>query len=126
MLPDKMKARMILRKAFYDDSKIPEEVIDVYSGYLGHKGSHHALIMTSEQIIPKDIDSLTQRYKDINIPVLVIWGRMDEIISLSIGERLAKELPKANLQVIENCGHVPQEECPEKVIALLDCFLSQQ
>jgi pimeloyl-ACP methyl ester carboxylesterase len=124
LVPNRTNAKMILDKAFWDDSKITEEMVSVYANYIGLSGSHHALIMTAEEIVPNDIASIMQKYKQITVPVLIIWGERDEIIPLSIGQRLAKDIPGARLQIINNCGHAPQEECPEETIYLIKNFLA--
>lgn len=124
LVPDKINAKMILDKAFWDDSKVTEEMVSVYANYIGLSGSHHALIMTAKNIVPNDIASIMQKYKNINVPVLIIWGERDEIIPLSIGQRLEKDIPGARLRIISNCGHAPQEECPEETIHLIDNFLA--
>jgi pimeloyl-ACP methyl ester carboxylesterase len=40
------------------------------------------------------------------------------------GKRLVAELPNATLQVIERCGHVPQEEQPAETNRLIHEFLA--
>lgn len=124
LLPNRTKAKMVLKKAFFDHSKITDEKIDIYASYMGLEGSDHALIMTSRQIIPDDIASIVAQYKRVNIPVLIIWGRMDQIIPLEIGERLAREIPSARLRVIDHCGHVPQEERSDMVVSIFEEFLT--
>jgi pimeloyl-ACP methyl ester carboxylesterase len=38
-------------------------------------------------------------------------------------KRLARELPNARFVCLEACGHAPQEDAPERVLALLRDFL---
>ncbi len=123
VLPDKVNANMLLKKAFYDDSKITKEMINIYASYLGLAGAYHALIKTSELILPKNIDDIVYQYKQINIPTLVIWGDKDEIVPLEVGQRLSRDISTANLHIIKDCGHVPQEECPVETIRLFEGFL---
>ena len=123
LLPNKMMTRLILKTAFFDDSKITEEMVKIYGSYVGLKGSPHALSTTAQQIIPEDMNRIIDKYKSIKAPVLVIWGGNDTIIPLSIGEKLAGEIANAQFKVIERCGHVPQEECPEQTLRSIDAFL---
>jgi pimeloyl-ACP methyl ester carboxylesterase len=60
---------------------------------------------------------------NIHIPVLVITGKNDRIVPAEQSIRLAKELPGAQIVVIPQCGHVPQEECPQAVLEAIDKFL---
>jgi len=50
---------------------------------------------------------------------LIIWGDEDRVIPVANGRRLERDLPNAHLFVIERCGHLPQEERPDEVIALM-------
>lgn len=63
-----------------------------------------------------DIPTITQ-------PTLVISGDSDAIVPVADSERLAGELPNAELVILPNCGHVPQEECPAAFEAAIDTWL---
>jgi pimeloyl-ACP methyl ester carboxylesterase len=76
-----------------------------------------------EQLIPEGVDELAARYRTLKMPALLIWCRQDKIVPLSYGVRLSAELPNARLEVIDNCGHIPQEEQPEATARILDSFL---
>ncbi|MEQ1857848.1 MAG: alpha/beta fold hydrolase, partial [Longimicrobiales bacterium] len=59
----------------------------------------------------------------LDMPALLIWGRSDRVVPLSVGERLARELPKAQLHVLDRCGHLPAEEVPHESFAVVERFL---
>jgi pimeloyl-ACP methyl ester carboxylesterase len=72
-------------------------------------------------------DMLDNRLRMINRPTLVIWGREDKLVPLSFGERFHEEIANSQLRIIENCGHIPQLECPaEFVTAVLEFFNSKR
>ncbi len=56
-------------------------------------------------------------------PALVIWGRDDTRAPMEHGRRLARELQRARLEVVES-GHSPAEECPSDFVRLVIEFLS--
>jgi pimeloyl-ACP methyl ester carboxylesterase len=62
-------------------------------------------------------DVLDDRLHAINRPTLIIWGREDKLIPLSFGERFHQEIANSRLQIIGNCGHIPQLECPTEFSA---------
>jgi pimeloyl-ACP methyl ester carboxylesterase len=66
---------------------------------------------------------LEDRLDQITIPTLVISGDDDQIVPLESSIRLANDIPGAILQVIPNCGHLPQEECPSEFIQIIEEFL---
>jgi pimeloyl-ACP methyl ester carboxylesterase len=67
---------------------------------------------------------LEDRLDEIQVPTLVISGAEDEIVPLENSLRLTDDIPGAALSVIENCGHLPQEECPQAFMQAIDSFLS--
>jgi pimeloyl-ACP methyl ester carboxylesterase len=123
LTPAKFMARSILKLAYYDKDKITAEQIAAYAAPIASPGGKHALIETGKQIIPPNIDQLTARYKDINLPTLIIWGKQDKIISPQAGDLLAQAIGSSTLKSIDKCGHVPQEEKPEDTIPLVLNFL---
>ena len=122
---DNFKSRMILRKAFFDRSKITEEMVTTYGANLSLPGASQALIKTAKQMLPSNLEEISERYKSIDIPVLLIWGENDEIVPLEVGRKLAGNIPHSKLVVVPNCGHVPQEECPNQAIEAMESFLKR-
>ena len=47
-------------------------------------------------------------------PMLLLWGREDRFVPLPIGERVQNEHPWIELKVLENSGHCPHDETPER------------
>jgi pimeloyl-ACP methyl ester carboxylesterase len=60
--------------------------------------------------------SLSQRLKDVACPALVVWGRQDEILSTDYAQRFLDVLPDARLVWVEECGHVPALEQPQRLL----------
>lgn len=60
-----------------------------------------------------------QRLGRLTATTQLIWGEYDNIQPLPFGQAMATLLPDAQLRVIEGSGHLPQQERPKEVIALL-------
>jgi pimeloyl-ACP methyl ester carboxylesterase len=58
-------------------------------------------------------------------PTVVVWGRDDRIVPLECGERFAKALPRARLEVVEGAGHFVEMEKPDELAQLVTDFVSQ-
>ena len=52
-------------------------------------------------------------------PLLLLWGRQDRFVPLSIGTSTAARHPWLRLEVLENCGHCPHDERPEEMLEIL-------
>ncbi|MGB5164248.1 MAG: alpha/beta hydrolase [Woeseiaceae bacterium] len=66
-----------------------------------------------EQII-KEIESTTvnARLTEISVPVLVIWGRHDQVIDVSCVAVLDAAVPNVHSVILEHVGHIPMLEDP--------------
>jgi pimeloyl-ACP methyl ester carboxylesterase len=58
------------------------------------------------------------------MPALVLGGRQDRIFPPDSLISLAAALPDAQVQLIDNCGHVPMVERPAESEAALKAFLA--
>jgi pimeloyl-ACP methyl ester carboxylesterase len=70
-------------------------------------------------------DVLENRLQAINRPTLVLWGRDDKLIPLNFGERFHREIANSRLLIIDNCGHMPQVECPNEFTSAVLQFFSE-
>jgi len=64
------------------------------------------------------------RLEEIEIPVMIVWGFEDWVISAAAALSYHRRIPHSRLEIFEHTGHVPQLERPERFNALLDEFLS--
>lgn len=70
--------------------------------------------------------ALDNTLRQIRCPVLVLHGEHDEFGSLAHPQRFAS-LPHGptEFHLLDNCGHVPHREQPERVLSLLSDFIQQ-
>jgi pimeloyl-ACP methyl ester carboxylesterase len=61
-------------------------------------------------------DLLDFRLYEMKPPMLIVWGARDELIPLSVGERIHESVPQSVLDVVEGCGHLAPAECARPVI----------
>jgi pimeloyl-ACP methyl ester carboxylesterase len=124
LLPARRSVRFVLNLSCFDQGKITEDQVAAYAGPLGDPGARNALLQTVRQCIPPDADELVTKFKNISVPTLILWGRHDKVIPLKVGQLLNQALPNSVLEVVEECGHIPQEEQPQKTIAIISEFLA--
>jgi pimeloyl-ACP methyl ester carboxylesterase len=121
ILGPRLVVTQVLRTIVYQPGAVSSDQIEGYTAGLSGPAAHRVLIDTALQLLPEDLDALTARYREIDVPTLLIWGRQDRVVPLQVGLRLARELPRARLAILERCGHLPAEERPaESAGALLD------
>jgi pimeloyl-ACP methyl ester carboxylesterase len=122
-VPARVQVRRILEAAYHDPRRIPPEAVTAYTRALHRPGTYGGIVRTARHFTPSALDGLLPRYATLRVPTLLLWGRHDRIVPLTMGERLTRALPDAELAVIEHAGHLPQEETPEQVVEVLGGFL---
>jgi len=123
LAPSMLAALMTLRMCYYDRKRITREHVHAYAVPLANRGGRHALLHTVRQCIPSNADELIAQVATIEVPTLILWGREDKVILLKVGQLLHQLIPNSTLEVIEHCGHIPQEEKPDETISRISGFL---
>jgi pimeloyl-ACP methyl ester carboxylesterase len=59
----------------------------------------------------------------ITVPTLVLWGDADKVIPPAYGPAFRALIPGASLQVVAECGHLPQIEKPDAFVAAVTRFI---
>lgn len=62
-----------------------------------------------------DEDFLDDKLGKLTLPVSIIWGASDRIIPPGQGIRLRDRIKGSTLDILPDCGHLPQKECPAAV-----------
>lgn len=130
--PNKRGLKHALKRSAYKKQVISNEL--VHSLYTAFKkpGRGQFYLHTCRNAISfygfkyKIIRMIQKECIHIKIPVQLIWGKEDKIISVSHAYRAKKLLPQAQLEIFEQCGHLPQMEEPEKFNYLVFNFLESK
>ncbi|HYY48129.1 MAG TPA: alpha/beta hydrolase [Thermoplasmata archaeon] len=67
---------------------------------------------------------LRPRLRDIRVPVLVLHGRQDRVVSVQRGEELHRGIAGSHLEVLESCGHWPFVERRQEFVEAVRTFLA--
>ena len=110
----------ILKLAWSDPAKITDTDIENYQKPLSVDRWDEGLWEFTKVNGENNLDG---RLTELNIPVLIISGSEDKIIPADQSIQLASDIPGSKLVLIPNCGHVPQEECPDAFLAAVRSFL---
>lgn len=109
-----------LEKSFYDDSKITDERVSAYYQPLRTLGGQLSATRARAQF---ELFPVEDKIPLIKAPTLIIWGAEDELIPLEAGRKLNELITGSKLVVFDKCGHVPQEEMPERVLNEITGFV---
>jgi pimeloyl-ACP methyl ester carboxylesterase len=95
--------------------RVPDWVLDDVIR-LARTGPLARFAATRDTMEPFTLDG---RLGELRVPVEIVWGASDRVMPLEYAERMRVELPDARVIPIERCGHAPQVECPDKLLAAL-------
>ena len=112
-----------LNQAFHDETLVTPERVRAY--YLPSKTPNG---INAPRKVLRDFNSVlftyaARRFKRVRCPTLVIWGENDAWIPVENARRFGRDIPNAEVVIIKDCGHAPQEEKPGEVIPALLEFL---
>jgi pimeloyl-ACP methyl ester carboxylesterase len=111
-----------IRTAWDDPDKITLELISGYKKPLQVENWDRALW---ELVLASHPLGLEDRLQEVSVPVLVIAGENDRFVPARSSERLAAEVPGAELIVLSGCGHVPHEQCAGSFLEAVTEFLAR-
>ena len=111
-----------LEKSYYDNSKITADRVATYYRPLKTRGGQLGALRARTQA---DLFPIEQDLGKINAPALIIWGAEDALIPLEAGRKINSLVKGSKLVIIEKCGHVPQEEMPERTVDEIEKFIAE-
>ena len=82
-----------------------------------------ALGCTGKFIWPIPEKGLHKRLHRVEAPTLVVWGENDALIPSVHAHDFGRQIAGSRVEIISQCGHIPQAEQPEKTWALVSSFL---
>ena len=88
-----------------------------------YRGFKRGLLSTLHNKAINGFPTVYRQLGKLDIPVLLIWGRNDQILPLEQSRDILSAIPHAEFHVIEGCGHIPHYEKPEEVNPIVQQFL---
>jgi pimeloyl-ACP methyl ester carboxylesterase len=117
--------RLCLNEIVYDQELVSDEQVDAYCLPYRLPGGITASILTLQKFDNQRLIEMGSRYTTLHYPLLVIWGDHDWLVPVSHYEKFLRDFPHAKRLLITNCGHIPQEEAPQQVLAAILEFLQR-
>jgi 2-hydroxymuconate-semialdehyde hydrolase len=81
-----------------------------------------AYLRAARALRTEELASRMTAVERLKTPTLIIWGAEDQFQPLRYGERLAKAMPNARLEVVERAGHFLPEDAPETLAQMIATF----
>lgn len=111
-----------LRNVYGDPDKVDDELVERYYQLTLREGNRQAL---RQRFAQAPSGELHERIGELQLPTLIIWGGRDRLIPPDNAERFAADIAGSQLVLFDDLGHVPQEEDPQRTVAVLLAFLAR-
>ena len=116
----KWALRPNIAAAYADPGGLSDAVVERYHALLLAPGNRQAMLDRMRQTVLVPPEPFLQ---GIDAPVLLLWGERDAMIPVANAQDYLANLPDAQLVVLPDLGHVPQEEAPAVSLAPVLEFL---
>jgi pimeloyl-ACP methyl ester carboxylesterase len=119
----RLLVELALRQVFRDPSLVTRERVAEYLAGVRQPGAFAALRSLGDSLGDRS-GIVKEALPRVRAPTLVVWGRADAWIPLEQAGRFTSAITGSRLAIIEDSGHVPQEEQPRELLRLLREFLA--
>ncbi len=109
------------QETFFNPDTASQELIDEIFATVNDRGKALRIVMTSKSAVR---NNLSDRLHEIKCPTLLIWGRNDSVTPPFVGEKFHELINGSRLVWVEECGHAPMMEHPDRFNEILDTFLT--
>lgn len=111
-----------LEWAMEDPPYLPEFFVDI----MGQEKASNAVVAQTifEQLGSDPGMNLegTGKLASVTTPALIVWGQKDRLLGIDNVAVFLEELPNARSAILDDIGHVPMAEAPEKTADLFRTF----
>ena len=118
-----LKGFLALR-LFADPSRLGSEIRHLVDMH-GTRQDLGRLLAAGNACIDSYTGRLLERSKALEIPLWMLWGRRDGLVPSVHARAFARAHPDAKVHVLDDCGHYPHIELPQRFNALLRSWLDE-
>jgi pimeloyl-ACP methyl ester carboxylesterase len=111
-----------VKSDFYDPAHI-KDFLNKYMIQMKYKGFMRSILSTVRNGMLGDFSSTYRRIGELNIPVLLFWGRNDKTVPFAHSDDIRAAIPQVEFHAFEDCGHIPHYEKPDGFNPILLEFL---
>ena len=110
-------AEVYKRIAFHRPGDVDGKAIASFTSHFADPRTVARYLSTGKTLFPELKSPF--RLERISCPVLVVWGEQDRMVLARGAQRVVEALPDTRVELLADCGHCPQVECPERFVELL-------
>ena len=109
-------------EVFYNPATATKELVDEIYNVVNNRVKAIKTVNIARSAIR---NNLINELKKITIPVLLIWGKQDNITPPEVAEDFYRNILNSELHWIDKCGHAPMMEKPKEFNILILSWLKK-
>jgi pimeloyl-ACP methyl ester carboxylesterase len=119
------QVRETFARCCFDPSRVPDEFVAAVAELVEHRqalsGTDDAFLASARTLLAVNGNrrSAWAALRDVEVPVLVIHGEQDRLVSVGSAREAARRNPQWTVEILAGVGHLPQIEVPERVAAVM-------
>jgi 2-hydroxymuconate-semialdehyde hydrolase len=116
--------KLFLRRGFVHQDRA-DRYLDSFLERFSEKDGMKVFAEHARALDPTPTQELAPRLPELRVPVTIVWGRQDPFQKPKYAERLASDIPAAELTWIDDASHYAPADAPEPVAAALERLLER-
>ena len=118
-LPLRFVIAEILRDAYYDPSRVSDEIVEAYYAPTRSRNGLAAFVARAR----RDTIDRSSIVNTIRVPTLIVTGEVDRLVPLSVARRYGELIDGSRSVIVKEASHVAQEERPDAVLQAIEDWL---
>jgi 4,5:9,10-diseco-3-hydroxy-5,9,17-trioxoandrosta-1(10),2-diene-4-oate hydrolase len=127
--PSRAGIAFVLKQLVYDPAVVTKDLIDLYFKLNFSQGAAKTVLSVLRACATirggraHVLDPIIKNLDNIKIPTLIIWGREDRLFPVGHAFFAREKIPDSYLYILDQCGHMPNFERPQKFNSVVLNFL---
>ncbi len=121
LYPDKAGAENAYKMMARPGQQINQKIVEDFVTRMKLPNAKMAFMSTILGL--KNAENILEKLKTISIPTLIVWGERDPVIPIKYADSFVSSIKDCRFYRMDNCGHTPYVDEPEKFTKLVTDFL---
>lgn len=111
--------------AYENEKAVDDELVNIITAPARDEGASETFRALFKAVREPDFALPVKKIlPTLQIPILLIWGKQDRMVPPSLAPKFAKLNNRIELVEMDNAGHCPHDECPDRFNQILLTWLN--
>ena len=115
----------LLKKAMFSPAPVTARFKHEYSTAMALRPSQIRASALDGTLMVPDAAKLTDRYAALSMPIGIVAGDGDKVVSPDLAKRMLDAVPRATLEIVSGVGHMVHHSATERVVEVIEQIIAQ-